>query len=64
MLQGICLNSHVALVDNTSQDYENPSNPEPSVRIGTRHSSTPNVLLHDKDVNIKCIKCSKASFSA
>jgi hypothetical protein len=39
-------------INSIPQDYENPSNPEPSVRIGTRHSSTPNVLLHDKDVNI------------
>jgi hypothetical protein len=31
-----------------------------TVQIGTRHSSTPNVLLHDKDVNIKCKLMEKA----
>jgi hypothetical protein len=50
MLQGISLNSHVASVDNTSQDYENPSNPELRKSGLVIVQLRQNVFLHDKDV--------------
>lgn len=52
-------NSHVASADNTSQDYAIPSNPErKSGLVIVRRQMC---FLHDKDVNIICLK---ASFSA